>query len=76
MVNLHMYVCLKTTCIFLFSWFVLSLCTFDFNTNFILKELQNKLESERTELSSRLNTLQSSLSNYLVEGTDIEKDIE
>ena len=43
------------------------------------KELEEKnvqLEKERTQLTSNLTTLQASLSNYLVEGTDIEKDIE
>ena len=40
------------------------------------KDLEKKnieLEKERTRLTSNLATLQSSLSNYLVEGTDIKK---
>ena len=43
------------------------------------KELENKniqLEKERGQLTSNLTTLQSSLSSYLVEGTDIKNDID
>ena len=43
------------------------------------KELEKKnvkLESERNQLNSKLTTLQTSLDEYLVEGTDIKKDIE
>lgn len=41
-----------------------------------LEEKNVKLEAERSQLNSKLNILQSSLDNYLVEGTDIKKDIE
>jgi len=41
-----------------------------------LAEKNKKLESERSQLTSKLNILQTSLDNYLVEGTDIKKDIE
>lgn len=40
-----------------------------------LSQKNIKLEKERTELTSKLNTLQYSLDSYLVEGTSIEDDI-
>lgn len=40
-----------------------------------LSTKRKKLEKERTELTSKLNTLQYSLASYNVEGTTIEEDI-
>lgn len=40
-----------------------------------LSDKNTKLEQERKELTSKLNTLQYSLNTYLTEGTNIEDDI-
>ena len=40
-----------------------------------LSQKNIRLEKERTELTSKLNTLQYSLDSYMVEGTSIEEDI-
>ena len=41
-----------------------------------LEEKNKKLETDRNQLTSKLNILQTSLDGYLVEGTDLKKDIE
>lgn len=41
-----------------------------------LSEKKDELENERKELNTKLNTLQYSLDSYMVEGANIEDDIE